>query len=239
MRIAVCDDERELCRALAEKVRQCVPEAEVCVYLSGEELLCADILPDILLLDIRMQGRSGMETAAELRKKSKDLILIFVTAMEEYVFAAFDVGAFHYLVKPFTDEKLAGVLEKAVAQYRERKKHMPGQEEPCILVKAGGTRTKILLRNIVYAEVFNRKVRIHTVDGSVEYYGKLSKLEDEAGESFFRTHRAYLVHLKYVEKYTVDTVYLEGVQVLMAKEKYAAFVKAYMRYVRRGEGAGF
>ena len=48
-----------------------------------------------------------MEIARELRKKSEKVILIFVTAIEEYVFEAFDVGAFHYLVKPFSEEKFS------------------------------------------------------------------------------------------------------------------------------------
>ncbi len=46
-----------------------------------------------------------METARILRQKNEKMVFIFVTAVEEYVFQAFDVAAFHYLVKPFSDEK--------------------------------------------------------------------------------------------------------------------------------------
>ena len=48
-----------------------------------------------------MPGMDGMETAKVLRQDNEDMILVFVTAAEAYVFQAFDVGAFHYLVKPF------------------------------------------------------------------------------------------------------------------------------------------
>ena len=61
-----------------------------------------------------MPGMDGMETAKVLRQDNEDMILIFVTAAEAYVFQAFDVGAFHYLVKPFSDEKLKEVVTKAV-----------------------------------------------------------------------------------------------------------------------------
>ena len=61
-----------------------------------------------------MPGMDGMETAKVLRQDNEDMILIFVTAAEEYVFQAFDVGAFHYLVKPFSNEKLKEVVTKAV-----------------------------------------------------------------------------------------------------------------------------
>ena len=53
MRIAICDDEKRICAYLAEKVGEICPDAEIMTYASGEELLGADILPDILLLDIK------------------------------------------------------------------------------------------------------------------------------------------------------------------------------------------
>lgn len=47
------------------------------------------------------------------------MVLIFVTAVEEYVFQAFDVAAFHYLVKPFSDEKFEEVVKRAVRSIKE------------------------------------------------------------------------------------------------------------------------
>lgn len=237
MRIAVCDDEKEVRTFLEEKIKGLYPEADVSYYGSGEELLRSTKTFDILLLDIQMAGRNGMETAAELRKKSRDVILIFITALEEYVFQAFDVGAFHYLVKPFTDEKFAAVLAAAVEQCRNRDSLESGQaagaEERSIVVKAGGVSTRIPVKDIMYAEVFNRKVMIHGIHGDIEYYGKLSDLEKQLGEDFFRTHRANLVHFKYVEKYNVSEIWLEKGSALMAKQNYAEFVKRYMRYNQR------
>jgi len=237
MRIAVCDDEKEVRKLLGDKIRGLYPEASVLCYASGEELLRSTESFDILFLDIQMAGRNGMETAAELRKKNRDTILIFITALEEYVFQAFDVGAFHYLVKPFTDEKFKTVLTAAAEQCRNRadarQRPGPEPEERCIVIKTGGVRTKILLRDIVYAEVFNRKVMIHSIHGDIEYYGRLSDLEKQLGEDFFRAHRANLVHFKYVEKYNVSEIWMEKGHALMAKQNYAEFVKRYLRYNQR------
>lgn len=237
MRIAVCDDEKEVRTLLGGKIKGLYPEADVFYYGSGEELLRSTEACDILLLDIQMTGRNGMETAAELRKKNRDTILIFITALEEYVFQAFDVGAFHYLVKPFTDEKFAAVLAAAMEQYgnRDSMEHRQeaAPEERYIVIKTGGVSTRILIRDIVYAEVFNRKVMIHSIHGDIEYYGKLSDLEKQLGEDFFRAHRANLVHFKYVEKYNVSEIWLEKGHALMAKQNYAEFVKRYLRYNQR------
>lgn len=234
MQIAICDDEKEIRDILADKVKKQYPEATLSFYTSGEELLRAKVRPDILFLDIQMPGKDGMQTARELRKSNEKTILIFVTAIEEYVFQAFDVGAFHYLVKPFTDEKFETVLQHAVKQHQKiksllQKKHMP-QEEKYIMVKSKGIHTKVLWNDIIYAEVFNRKIIIHATDRDIEYYGKLKDLEKQLGEDFFRPHRAYLIHFKYVIKYNASTIYLEKGTALMAKQNYPKFVKRYLKY---------
>lgn len=235
MQIAICDDEKLIREQLAGKLQKLCPDAHISDYASGEALLSADEEPDILFLDIQMQGMGGMEAAKELRKKNKKLILIFVTALEEYVFQAFDVGAFHYLVKPFSDEKFTSVFQKAAKQYKEleEKDKTVEDHERYLMITSKGIHRKVLMEDIIFAEVFNRKVVIHTKQEEIEYYGKLSDLENKAGEDFFRTHRAYLVHFKYVVKYDASTVWLKKGEALIAKPKYPAFVQSYLQYNRR------
>ena len=97
MRIAICDDEargRERIQTLLEKEFEQVQTRE---FDSGMKLLTAvqeGYQPDILLLDIAMEGMNGMETARRIKELSA-VILIFVTGVKEQVFQAFDVGAFH------------------------------------------------------------------------------------------------------------------------------------------------
>lgn len=241
MRIAICDDVGQVRQLLAARCGRLCPEAQVSLYGSGEELLSAGEAPDILFLDIQLPGRNGMEIAAELRKRYPAMILIFVTGLEEYVYQAFDVGAFHYLVKPISDERFFTVLNRALEQWRGggmaaadgQALNSSRQQERSLLVKTKGSSVRVPLQDIVYAEVFNRKIVLHTLRDTVEYYGRLSELERQAGEDFFRSHRAYLVHLKYVERYDASTIYLEKGSVLMAKNKYPQFVKSYLNYMRR------
>ena len=98
MRIAICDDEVSMVQILEEKIKKLLPDAVIEKYLLGDELIASGSKPDILFLDIQMPGMDGMETAKVLRQDNENMILIFVTAAEEYVFQAFDVGAFDYLV---------------------------------------------------------------------------------------------------------------------------------------------
>lgn len=236
MQIAVCDDEKEIRDMFAEKIGRLYPKAELSLYQSGEELLLSEKEPDILLLDIQMPRKNGMETAKELRRKNKKAIIIFVTGLEDFVFQAFDVGAFHYLVKPFDDRKFTEVLQNAVEQSEDRKK-LEGAgrkgERPSLMITTGGKHITVNLEDIVYAEVFDRKVILHTMDADIEYYGKMKELEEKAGDEFYRTHRSFLVNFGFIRKYDAATVYLEKGQALMAKQNYREFVKQYLRYNQR------
>ena len=107
-----------------------------------------------------MPGTDGMQIARRIREHDKSMQIVFVTGIEDYVFEAFDVEALNYLVKPIDDKKLEAVLK--IAQEKITNSINPIDTRQSIVVSAGGIHTKIYLDDIIYSEVFNRKIMIHT-----------------------------------------------------------------------------
>lgn len=229
MRIAIVDDEVRFASALAARVRECCPGDSVETFYSGESYLAASPA-ELLLLDIEMQGKSGMETARELRLRGDDTLLIFITGDRDAVFESFAVEAFSYLVKPVDIEALRRELSRAKKKLSEK---ASDTAEPAITVKSGGTVSRVKLKDLIYAEVYGRIVLLHTTRGDIQYYGSLGDLEATVGNDFFRTHRSFLVNLSFVERYHSTEITLDGGSVPLTKRKYSAFVHAYLEFCGR------
>lgn len=233
--IAVCDDEIIECAGMAEKIRGTLEEMKVPCFLrqfnSGEELLQSEEDFDIVFLDIMMDGLDGMKTAKRIRKKASCRLLVFISASRDYVFDAYDVEAFWYLVKPVEREKLKQVLKKAVLKTE-------AASPDFILVNKGRQKQKIFLRDILYFEIMGRLIDIHKTGGTSDYYGKIGILEEELREKgFFRCHKSYLVHLKYVKGYNRQEAVLDnGEKIPVSKRRYEEFCKALLSYMKKSGG---
>lgn len=229
-KIAVCDDEKAIRHEIVRLIEERRPEVEIAAFASGEELLGQEFA--IYFLDIDLSGRSGLEIAGAIREKEQfHSIIIFITGYREYMEAAFDVQAYHYLVKPIRREKFFEVLDRAwkeVAALEERAAKK-------VLVKTAGTSKSVFLKDVYYVESNNKKVIFHTAHGSFEAYAKMESLEAEFGAVFYRCHRCYLVNMERIAAYSADTIELVGGEKLMlAQKKYPDFVKAFLRYVKAG-----
>ncbi len=228
MKITICDDNIRICEMLRSTVQRLYQNASVSIFTDAGKLLMEEQPADILLLDINMPGVSGMVAAKKLRENGWKGILIFITGNEEYVFEAFDVKAFHFLVKPILSKKLEEVLRNAFQELSAQDQEE--ETEDAITVIAAGEHIRIRTTEILYAEVYGRKVIIVTKDRKIEYYGTLSSLKDLLGEGFYQPHRAYLVNFRYVESYDSKEIVLKGARLPIARRHYQEFVEKYMEY---------
>ena len=149
------------------------------------------------------------------------------------MFDAFDVGAFQYLLKPVDEEKFAQVFARAAGQIEA------ARETPlrALTLRSAGISRTVPLERICYIESSDHKVVLHLKDGEFSCYAKLRDLEAELGDRFCRVHKGYLVNLACVEGYSRTELRLtSGEKLLISKYKYQDFVKAHLRFLKRGDG---
>ncbi len=234
IRIAICDDEKNIRAYLRTLVRKQDSESEITEYASADEYLSGKMEHDLLFLDIEMKGDTsgmdGMSMAKQLRGMELDRqpVIIFVTGYEKYVYDAFDVDAFQYLLKPINEQKFAEVFSRAAGQILSEAE----QKKKTLIIRCGSESRAIPLDSIYYLESRNHKVVLYLKEGELEYYAKIRDLEEELAGQFYRIHRGYLVNLSYVEGYDKTEVTLVNGDRLPLSKRYDDFAAAYLQFMQ-------
>lgn len=199
-RILIADDEplaRERLRRLVQDLADC----EVCGEAAdGQQVLheVAKCGPDIVLLDIRMPGMDGMETAEQLTRLENPPAIIFCTAYDQYAIEAFRVQAVDYLLKPVRREALAEALERARKLNRVqvealREKTSTDDSETCLAIRNHRGTELIDLAHILYCQADQKYVTIVHDEGEAVTDFTLKELESSHPDIFLRIHRQTLV----------------------------------------------
>jgi two-component system response regulator AlgR len=198
LRVLLVDDEELARLRLRSLVEQCpAPKAsvvgeaanatQVVVWLAEHEC-------DVVLLDIHMPGRDGLQLAAELNRRALPPAVVFVTAHAEHALGAFELDAVDYLTKPVRRERLQVALQRA-AQRRAQPVAAPnvGETEPVIVVSELGRVVRVPLRDVLYLKAELKYVTLRTAERSHVLDESLADLQARLGERFLRVHRNALV----------------------------------------------
>ncbi len=234
--IAICDDEiKEL-----EKTERYLKawlgghkdyEFRIDRFDNAKKLLEAmegnEYMPEFLLLDIYMPGKTGIAAAKELRQMGSSSRIIFLTTSTEHALEAFGVDADQYLVKPVTEKELYPVLDKMLEGLEKEQKSY-------VLFRIDGTNCRVAFKDIVYCEAQGKNQRIHFADGSygqmrmtmTEIYGMLS-----AREEFTRVGVSYIVNLDHINSLNGQEISLDtGKSIYLPRGAYQPLRERYFAY---------
>ena len=231
MTLVICEDVIHFAAHLNDIVTKYLQQkglhAAISLYASGEDFLRSGITPDIILMDIKLPGQSGMDIMERLREAGCNSQVIFITAYQEYVFQAFDLDAIHYLEKPLNQSKFFSAMDKAW-------KRAVSDCGKALTINNRATVSRVRTKDIVYCEVFNHQTVIHTMTDEYHYFGTLDSLERELDHHFFRCHRSYLVNLDYVvDKEPGIAVLADGARVFISRRKQQEFTAKLLASFRR------
>lgn len=158
-------------------------------YLQGNKI-------DVVFLDINMPELDGMSLGKIISKMDENIKIVFITAYRDYAADAFEIKAFDYILKPYSDERIKEVLENIT---KEKESENSKDVNSRINKITGMLDNKIFvisLDDIYYIEVNEKDSLIYTKDAVYISKVKISKLEEILPkEKFYRTHRSYIVNL--------------------------------------------
>jgi len=157
---------------------------------------------DVLMLDINLKaGKSGLELAEAVRKKNKDVYLIFTTGHLEYAMVAYKFKTFDYLAKPITYDRLEDTVERLFEDINGLPKKY---------IKIDNKNTIIDESQIHFIKRDGMKLIFHTSSRDYDAYSSFAKLEDKLPENFVRCHKSFVINLDNVKNMdpVTSTVYL-------------------------------
>jgi two-component system response regulator AlgR len=204
LRVLVVDDEPLARERLSHLVEE-LPDVELAgVAASGEEalLLAGRLKPEVVLLDIRMPGMDGLETAHHLARMPEPPAVIFTTAFEQHALAAFDAQAAGYLLKPVRPDKLKEALERARRPTRAQLARIAegtGGPRTRIAVRARDELRLIPVESILCFIAEQKYTTLRHAAGEELIEESLKALEEEFSARFVRIHRNSLVAIAHVE----------------------------------------
>ncbi|MFG6355630.1 MAG: LytTR family DNA-binding domain-containing protein [Acetatifactor sp.] len=213
--IAICEDDTKYLAHLRDILCRTKILCDITEYTCAEPLLL-DLETgrkrfDLFLLDIYLPGQSGVEAARHIRALDEKAIMIFLSSSEDFYREAFDLYAFHYLIKPVDPDELTKVLQKAADQICA--------PEETLHIMFRGQNTVLRHTDITYINSFNHALYFHMRDGQ-EYisYGRLDEIEARlASEVFVRCHKSFIVNLLHVDRLTPEGFHIGHTQIPISR----------------------
>ena len=231
MRILICDDDKKIIDQLHKymieyfkKRKLGLPEIQC--YNSGEALLSDIGSCDIVFLDIDMPGLNGIYVGRELKKKNKNTIIFIVTSFVEYLDDAMRFHVFRYLSKPLDKQRLFQNMKDAIQLYNSTNIKIPIETREGIYTCTAS--------EVILIETTGRTTTVRTLSRdfialqNMEHWTKTLDLP-----CFFRSHRSFIVNLKYVTDFDHSLIHLydEQCTAYLTKRKYSEFKNSYFLYL--------
>jgi len=213
-RAVIVDDEppaRQTLRMLLARERDFSVVAECGHGREAIEAVSA-ARPDVLFLDVRMPGIDGLAVLGELGADAVPAV-VFVTAYDRYATRAFERHAVEYLLKPFTDERFADVVEHVRRRLRERAYAALGERLPGVLAESvaradrrqlvvkDGSRTHVIAEaDIAWVQAEDYYIAIHANGRRILARESLKTFEERLDrDSFARVHRSAIVNTRWIK----------------------------------------
>lgn len=231
MRIAICDDERTYIEKIKNDINSLKThenEFKFSEFESGEAFISefSKDKYDLIILDIEMKDLNGLQTAEFLRQIDKNVILIFMTSYDKFVYQGYEVNAFRYILKNQPEPIYLKQLSDTIQEYYRNKKY--------IKVVDNDIEKELLTVDILYIEVYSHQIVIHTFNKEYYQKGKLSDYEKMLEECLFvRSDKSVLINIANIDYIKKNQVYMKNGKILyVSRNHLEKITKAFLKFSR-------
>ena len=150
----------------------------------------------MLFLDINLKNKlTGLDIAEQIRKKNKNIYIIFITGHLEYALVAYKYKTFDYIPKPFVSERLELTISRLFEDIKSNVSNF---------IKVGNSQMLIRENDVLYIKKDNMKLTYHTQFQDYSSYIAFNKIEKTLPRNFVRCHKSYIVNIDCIN--TIDTI---------------------------------
>ena len=234
-RIAICDDEKaEVVKTqeMLNNYRKVHPELdfEIGIFENANNLLLKvqeGYAPDLILMDIYMDGKTGIEAAEELHEMGNKSRVLFLTTSQDHALEAFQVDAVQYLVKPVSETKLFPLLDKQIEV-------LDYEKQKYVTLETDNRTYRVMVRDIVYCESQRKTQYLHLTDGTqlcvrMPMTGLEKLFLPYAG--IIRIGKWYIINISHVASLDSQTVQMDnGQKLYLPRGAYQSLRKQYITY---------
>ena len=195
LNFVICDDNPAILNKLSRMLESIFINNSIDAEIGLKALTASDVINymehnkvDVLILDINLKSETtGCDIANMVRKKNKDVYIIFTTGHLEYALIAYKYKTFDYLPKPIIDEK----LEETILRLIEDIKRTPSK-----FIRLNNNKTIINQDEVNYIKKDGMKLVFCTNSRTYETYSSFNKIESCLPDNFVRCHKSFIVNTK-------------------------------------------
>ncbi len=179
---------------------------------------------DIILLDIKMPYMNGLQTAQKIRESNENVVIVFITDMQQYAIHGYEVQATDFIVKPVKYSVFDLKFSRIVSVAEKRQGHT-------VAVKTGKATKYLKVSDIFYVESQKHKLIYHTASGDHETWGTMKEVCDSIRSfGFALCNSGYFVNLRYVDELNGSYVIVNGDSLPISRMKRKSFLDALTVY---------
>lgn len=230
MKIFICDDEAEMAKLIAQKVKSnLIAKANIFIFTDPIKMYNTyeKEKADIIFLDIDMPKMDGINIANKIRQSKDDVFIIFVTNREEMVFQSIQYKPFRFIRKSMMNSE---IKEAMSALFKESLK-----EETELVIEKAGKMYRLKYKDIIYVTSEKHNIHIICKDNVYTIRRKLSDFEEKlTANMFIRCHIGYLVNPIYIYSIEDKKIMLDNdMEIPISRARIDEVKEKYINYIRR------